>query len=32
MGELALKEGARRLVIWDLNSELLNQTTEDFRA
>ena len=32
MGELALKEGARRLVIWDLNSALLNQTTEDFRA
>lgn len=32
MGELLLKEGARRLVIWDLNPELLNQTTENFRA
>lgn len=32
MGELVLKEGARRLVVWDLNSELLSQTTANFRS
>lgn len=32
MGELALKEGARRLVIWDLNSELLNKTAIELQS
>lgn len=32
MGELLLKEGARRLIIWDLNSELLKQTTDELQA
>ncbi|NJL13678.1 MAG: SDR family oxidoreductase [Microscillaceae bacterium] len=32
LGHKCLQEGAKALVIWDLNSELLHQTTEDFRA
>lgn len=31
MGELALKEGARVLVIWDLNADQLQITSEAFR-
>lgn len=31
MGELVLQEGARKLLMWDLNSELLQLTTEEFR-
>lgn len=32
MGELVLKEGARRLIIWDFNPELLRLTTEELKT
>ncbi|GAB4404948.1 MAG: hypothetical protein OHK0053_30630 [Microscillaceae bacterium] len=32
LGQKCLQEGAKALVIWDLNAELLHQTAEAFRA